>query len=92
MSAYIVVTLTPQNVELLQEYGASAANTLTKYKGRFLAKGSTTSLHGESEHSTQAIIEFPSEELANNWYDSPEYQKLIPLRDEAMESCFQLIS
>ena len=91
MSAYIVATLTPKNVELLQEYGANAANTLTKYQGEFLVKGPVEVLHGDSPHLTQVIIQFPNKEQAKGWYQSPEYQKLIPLRDEAMNSCFQLI-
>lgn len=32
------------------------------------------------------MIEFPSLEAAHEWYDSPEYQELIKLREEPVAS------
>ncbi len=91
MSAYVVVTLNPQNQDLLQEYSASAGSTIAEHQGVFLAKGPIEILHGSSEYSTQVIIQFPNTELAKRWYSSEEYQRLIPSRDQAMQSCFQLV-
>ena len=91
MPAYVVVTLTPQKPELLKEYSANAAPTVFEYQGEFLAKGQLEVLHGSSEHSTQVIIQFPSKELAKSWYQSSEYQQLIPSRDKAMVSSFHLV-
>lgn len=36
------------------------------------------------------IIEFPDRESAKRWYESPEYQAIIPLRDSGMDSIFVL--
>lgn len=91
MSAYIVVGFTPKNGEKLKQYGASAAPTLAKHQGEFLVKGPAQGLNGESSFENQIIITFPSRELAESWYHSPEYQALIPLRDEGMDAQFQLV-
>jgi uncharacterized protein (DUF1330 family) len=91
MSAYIIVGFTPKNTELLQEYGTSAAQTIVKYKGEFLVKGPTQDLQGKYPFKNQVIIAFPTRELAESWYSSPEYQAIIPLREQGMEAHFQLV-
>jgi len=92
MTALIIVDLTPNNKDKLAAYSAEAAKTLITYGGEFLAKGPIVPLHGESAFSTKVIIQFPSKEKAMNWYESKEYQAIIPLREEGMISQFHLIA
>ena len=92
MTALIIVDLTPINKDKLTAYSAEAAKTLIAYDGEFLAKGPIDPLHGESAFTTKVIIQFPSKENAVNWYNSPEYQAVIPLREEGMKSQFHLIA
>ena len=91
MTAYIVIGLTPKKPELLQEYSKNAAPTVAKFKGEFLIKGPSAAMHGAVGFQNQAIIAFPSKEKAQQWYESEEYQALIPLRDQAMDSSFLLV-
>ena len=91
MSAFIVVGLTPRDTDKLQQYGASVPSTLAKYSGEILTKGPVQQLQGKFAHKVQVIITFPSQEKALGWYNSDEYQALIPTRDEGMDSQFQLI-
>jgi uncharacterized protein (DUF1330 family) len=42
--------------------------------------GRLTVLEGEWAHPRTVIIEFPSREAAEGWYNSPAYQKIISLR------------
>ena len=91
MPAYIVVGFTPKNKEKLQEYSASVPPTLAKYSGELIAKGPIEYLNGDSEHQMKVIVTFPSKEDAMSWYNSDEYQALIPTRDEGMDAKFQLI-
>ena len=91
MAAYIVVHFTPINGEKLQEYGAAVPSTLAKHNGELLARGPKEMLHGTQNHRTQVIIAFPNKEDAVNWYNSDEYQALIPLRDQGMMSEFHLV-
>jgi len=92
MTALIIVDLTPTNKDKLAAYSAEAAKTLITFDGEFLAKGPIAPLHGESAFSTKVIIQFPSKEQAINWYESKEYQAIIPLREEGMISQFHLIA
>lgn len=91
MAAYVVVGLNPKDTEKLQSYSAQAAPTIAKYEGEFLAKGEVQSLSGNYAYAVQVIIVFPDKERAESWYNSSEYQALIPLRDEGMDSHFQII-
>ncbi len=91
MTAYIIVGLTVKDSEKFQRYGASVPPTLAKYSGEVLAKGPADSLHGVFPFQVQVILAFPSREDAQDWYQSEDYQALIPLRDEGIDSQFQLI-
>lgn len=91
MTAYVNVRFTPTNQVKLQQYGASVASTLAKYSGEVLVRGPSEALHGDCEFQMQVIIAFPSKADASAWYNSKEYQALIPTRDAGMNSQFQLI-
>jgi uncharacterized protein (DUF1330 family) len=92
MSAYIIVGLTPKDTDKLQQYGASVPPILAKYSGEILTKGPVEKLQGNFAHKIQVVITFPNREKALGWYNSAEYQALIPVRDQGMDSEFQLIS
>lgn len=92
MPAYIIVSLSPKDSELMKAYSSAAAITIKQYQGQFLTKGSISTLHGINQYKAKAIIEFPDLETAEAWYKSPEYQALIPERERAMDSQFSLIA
>lgn len=89
--AYITVNFTPIHEESLKQYIAAVPATLMQYEGRFLIRGRSEYLSGNTDYEMQVIIEFPSKKHALDWYYSQEYQALIPLRDNGMRSQFQLI-
>lgn len=91
MPAFVVVDFSPIHEDSLKQYIAAVPSTLMRYDGKFLIRGKSESLLGSSDYGTVAILEFPSKQRARDWYFSPEYQALIPLRDKGMRSQFQLI-
>lgn len=91
MTTYIVVDITPTNVEKLQQYSALAAETLIPFNGEFIAKGPVTVLHGEPPFKMKVIIGFPDYESATSWYHSDSYQSIIGLRNQGADSQFHLI-
>ncbi len=91
MPAYITVNFTPTDKEKLQQYGAAVPATLAKFSGEYLVKGVAEKLSGDNDYQMQVILAFPSKDQAAGWYNSPEYQALLPLRDAGMRSQFQLI-
>ncbi len=90
MAAYIVAQATPKDPDKMQEYGRAAGPTLAAYGGKLVAGGPLQTLYGETPHERIVVLEFPDAEAAKNWYHSDEYQALLPLRKEAMDSLFIL--
>jgi uncharacterized protein (DUF1330 family) len=91
MPAYITVNFTPTDEEKLRQYVAAVPATLVRYSGELLVRGMLEKLSGDTEYEMQVILAFPTREQATDWYHSPDYQALIPLRDAGMRSQFQLI-
>ena len=91
MASFVIVDATVINPEKLAEYSAQAMATLELFGGRFIAKGEAEILHGETAHAKKSIIEFPDKESARNWYNSEAYQRLAPLREQGIQSTFQLL-
>lgn len=92
MATYIIVSLTPLDAEKLNEYSKKAAETLRSFGGEIIARGPVEPLHGPTAFKSKGVMRFPTEAQAQDWYKSDAYQALIPLRTEAMEAEFHLIS
>ncbi len=76
MKGYVVcVYKSITNEDKLKEYAVQAKAAVEKYKGKFLVRGGkTTTNEGESSPRT-VVIEFPSYDEANLFYNSKEYQE-----------------
>ncbi|GAB1264052.1 DUF1330 domain-containing protein [Aurantivibrio infirmus] len=92
MTAYVTVEFTIKNKEMLQSYSAKAASTIAEFGGEFLVKAPIRSLGGVANYENKAIVAFPTKERAENWFHSPQYQNLIDIRNQGMESSFLLIA
>ena len=58
-----------------------------KYQGKYLVIGGNAKvIEGQWKTNYLVIIEFPSLELARQWYDSPEYEPLKKLRFAAVKN------
>ncbi len=90
MSAYVVVHATVLDQNKMQEYGAAAGPTVTAHGGKIVSRGPSEVLAGESPHQIMVVLEFPSRKAAKDWYDSADYQAVIPTRLAAMDSVFIL--
>ena len=75
MKGYVVcVYKSISNEEKLKEYAIKARAAVEKYKGKFLIRGGK-SINNEGEKSPRTVvIEFPSFDEANSFYNSKEYQ------------------
>ncbi|HYC38751.1 MAG TPA: DUF1330 domain-containing protein [Usitatibacter sp.] len=81
MRAYVFAEVDITNPEGYKEYSAQVPATLEKYGGRFLVRGGrATPLEGEWPQVRRVILEFPTLEAAQKWWDSPEYEKPKALR------------
>ena len=81
------VDLGPEIFQYIERIDA----TLAPYGGRFLVHGGPiTPAEGEWDGDV-VIIEFPEAESAEQWYDSPAYQEILPLRTEHSRSMAALL-
>jgi uncharacterized protein (DUF1330 family) len=84
MKAYVIALETIHDQAMFDEYRKQVIPTLAAFDGKFVARGGHyTVLEGEWQHPRTVIIEFPSREAAQGWYDSAAYQKIIALRHKS---------
>jgi uncharacterized protein (DUF1330 family) len=91
MSAYMVVEGTPRDKEALGRYGSQATSLIKQFGGEVLAFGPWTLLFGEGAYHNGMIVRFPDRDTALAWYNSPDYQALIDIRNAALDCRFRLV-
>jgi uncharacterized protein (DUF1330 family) len=81
MSVYVVAQGKIENRELLDQYEAKVGSTIKSHQGRVVVFDEEPEvIEGSIEHRRTVILEFPSITAFHAWYDSPEYQEILPLR------------
>ena len=76
MKGYVVcVYKSITNEDKLKEYAVKARAAVEKYKGKFLIRGGKTTTNEGDASPRTVVIEFPSYEEANLFYNSKEYQE-----------------
>ena len=84
MSAYIVVRMKVTDPEQYKRYAARTPECVASFGGRFIARGGeAVTLEGPEFRDRMVIIEFPSLERAQEFYNSPEYTEIKALREHA---------
>jgi uncharacterized protein (DUF1330 family) len=64
----------------LEPYVAAVSDTITKHGGRYIARARAKLVEGGPEPNIIVIIEFPDAASFDRWYNSPEYQNILPHR------------
>ncbi len=72
------VKMGPPIVEYLERIDA----TLAPFAGHFIIHGGTPEVREGTSPGTLIVIEFPDRDAAQQWYDSPAYRAILPLRTE----------
>ena len=81
MPAYFVAELDVTNPTGMDPYRAAVPATIAQYGGRYLIRGGAAELiEGGPQPKRVVILEFADTAAVKRWYDSPEYQKILPLR------------
>lgn len=81
MAVYVVWDAEITNRPGLGPYVSAVSETIAKHGGRYLARAATTKLiEGGPEPKTIVLLEFPDAAAFDRWYNSPEYQKILPYR------------
>jgi uncharacterized protein (DUF1330 family) len=82
--AYYVAEFDLKNSEGIRPYSASVAGTFESFGGRYIVRGGRIAgLEGPAPGSRTVVIEFPSMERAQAWYDSDAYRAIRPIRQQS---------
>ena len=84
MAAYVIADIEITDGAAFKEYRNRVGATVEKYGGRFVVRGGRVN-HKEGDWQSRLVVmlEFPSLEQAERWYNSSEYKPLIAMREKA---------
>ncbi len=92
MSAYVLVEVDIHDDSLYEEYKKLTPASIAAYDGKFVIRGNPVQvLEGEWTHDRLVMLEFPSKEIALEWYNSEAYQKARAIRENAASANFFVI-
>ena len=84
MSVFLSVTVQVKNFDMLKAYMSKVPQTMEPHGAELVYRGQVTEiLHGSLGHQMEATFKFPSIESVHAWYESPDYQALVPSREAA---------
>ena len=80
MAAYLVGNFKVTNVDGFTEYRNLVGKTIADHGGEYVvADAKSVPMEGEPAHLS-VVLKFPDMDALKGWYDSPEYQEILPLR------------
>jgi len=87
VKGYVIANVRVEDAAAYEGYRSQTAAIIDKYGGRFLVRGGAVEVReGEPGIARLVILEFPSVEAAHTFYDSPEYQAILPIRFDTANS------
>jgi uncharacterized protein (DUF1330 family) len=90
--AYLIGQISITNPEAYAGYAAQVPATIAAFGGKYLVRGGhATPVEGPSLNIRHVVIEFPSREVAQAWYDSDAYQAIVQLRKDNASGALVLV-
>jgi uncharacterized protein (DUF1330 family) len=92
MPVYIIIEARVKNQGKYDEYVAAFSEIIASYGGRYLVQGARVTPIDEGmrperrQPERMSVIEFQSEVQRRRFFASPEYKKIMPLRQAAADS------
>ncbi len=84
--AYVIGHATIKDESKWAEYRSKVPATLEPWGAELIFRGKLLSvLSGEHSHPGALVISFPNAQAIDNWFNSAEYQAIIPLRKAAVD-------
>lgn len=92
MPGYLIANLDVTDKAGFDEYRQKVTPLIAKFGGRYLVRGGEVrTLEGNLPIHRLVVLEFPSLEAAQRFYDSPEYQPLLKIRLASTKSDLMLV-
>ena len=84
MPAFVFVEINIIDHKLYEEYKKLTPKTVSDFGGKFIVRGGKTEvLEGDSSHNRMVLLEFPSTDEAQAWWNSQEYTRARLIRQRA---------
>jgi uncharacterized protein (DUF1330 family) len=86
--AYVIAEVEVTDPTSLKKYSDKAPQMVASFNGHYVVRGGgkIQSLEGEPPKGFIVVIGFESAEKARDWYDSPAYAAIRPIRQSATKS------
>ncbi len=92
MSAYLIAHIQINDAAGFDAYRNVMPGVIKKFGGRYLVRGGGVEvLEGDWVIPRLVVIAFDSHARAKAFYDSPEYQEILPLRLAASTGCVVIV-
>jgi len=89
MTVKIIGMIRVKDRPAFEAYRGQVGATVEQYSGRVVARGIVDKSYWNelpcSDFEAYVELVFPSPEHADRWANSPEYQSIIPVRQQAMD-------
>ena len=79
MAAYCIAQIEVTNMDEYMKYASQTIASAEKHGGEFLVKGGQAEWIEGSGSDRNVIVKFESVEVAKAWYNSDDYQKILPI-------------
>ena len=84
---FVIAEVDVTDLARIQEYGSKVPATLAPFSHHYVIRSSKIqSLEGDTPRGGIVMIAFESVEKAREWYDSPAYAAIRPIRQSAAKS------
>ncbi|MFM9943813.1 MAG: DUF1330 domain-containing protein [Bacteroidia bacterium] len=87
MAAYVIVEITVTDSQEYEEYKKLSTAALAAFDGKFVVRGGKTeTLEGDWKPERIVVLEFPTVEIAKEWWNSDIYSKAKAIRHRTAKS------
>lgn len=86
MPAYLIAHITVHDQAVFNQYRALVSPIITKYGGRYLARGGAMEVVEGSAAPRLVVVEFPDMTAAHGFYHGAEYAWALALRKSCSTS------
>ena len=81
MAGYLIAQIKVTDPAAYEAYRGAVPAVIESFGGRYLVRGGELDMkEGSSEFQRMVVLEFPSADKAREFYHSPVYQEILPLR------------
>jgi len=92
MAGYLIANIEVKDPVKFEEYRQKVVPVIQKFGGRYLIRGGDVRcLEGNLPLKRLVVLEFPTVEAAQQFYDSAEYEPILKLRLTSTQSDLVLV-